>query len=81
MNNNKVLGNKLYSDSGWDDGGKYFICILRLRILLITVNMILCVFSSLILQGVYLQNVNANSEINAGDGLSFSEPVNLTNNL
>jgi hypothetical protein len=62
-----MVGNILFAD-------------LKLRILLITANMILCVFSSLILQGVYVQNVNANSEINTVDGLSFSEPVNLTNN-
>jgi hypothetical protein len=61
--------------------GNILFAYLKLRILLITANMILCVFSSLILQGVYVQNVNANSEVNTVDGLSFSEPVNLTKNL
>ncbi len=81
MNNNKVLGINFTQIQGGMMVGNILFAYLKLRILSITANMILCVFSSLILQGVYLQNVNANSEINAADGLSFSEPVNLTNNL
>ncbi|MGC2387008.1 MAG: hypothetical protein WA460_08010, partial [Nitrososphaeraceae archaeon] len=81
MNNNKVLGISFTQIQGGMMVGNILFAYLKLRILSITANVILCVFSSLILQGVYLQNVNANSEINAADGLSFSEPVNLTNNL
>jgi hypothetical protein len=81
MNNNKVLGISFTQNQGGMMVGNILFAYLRLRILLITANMILCVLSFLILQGVYLQNVNANSEINVADGLSFSEPVNLTNNL
>ena len=81
MNNNKVLGISFTQIQGGMMVGNILFAYLKLRILSITASMILCVFSSLILQGVYLQNVNANSEINAADGLSFSEPVNLTNNL
>ncbi|MGB7679051.1 MAG: sialidase family protein, partial [Nitrososphaeraceae archaeon] len=81
MNNNKVLGISFTQIQGGMMVGNILFAYLKLRILSITANLILCVFSSLILQGVYLQNVNANSEINAADGLSFSEPVNLTNNL
>lgn len=61
--------------------GNILFAYLKLRILSSTANMILCVFSYLILQGVYVQNVNANNAINAADGLSFGEPVNLTNIL
>jgi hypothetical protein len=50
---------------------------------MIIIGMILCivVFFSLILNGVYVQTAMAGSEVNTGDRLHFSEPVNLTNNL
>jgi hypothetical protein len=50
---------------------------------MITLGMILCivVFLSLILDGVYVQTAMAGSEVNTGDRLHFSEPVNLTKNL
>jgi hypothetical protein len=50
---------------------------------MITIGAILCivVFLSLILNGVYVQTAMAGGEVNIGDRLRFSEPVNLTNNL
>jgi hypothetical protein len=42
---------------------------------------ILCIFLSFILNGAYVQNVIAGSDVNTVDRLRFSEPVNLTNNL
>ena len=49
---------------------------------MITRGTILCVFVflSLILNGAYVQTVIAGGEVNTVDRLSFSEPVNLTNN-
>jgi hypothetical protein len=49
---------------------------------MVTADTILCVFVflSLILNGAYVQTVIAGSEVNTVDRLSFSEPVNLTNN-
>jgi hypothetical protein len=49
---------------------------------MVTTGTILCVFVfiSLILNGAYVLTVIAGSEVNAVDRLSFSEPVNLTNN-
>jgi hypothetical protein len=49
---------------------------------MVTTGTILCVFVflSLILNGAYVQTVIAGSEVNTVDRLSFSEPVNLTNN-
>jgi hypothetical protein len=41
---------------------------------------ILCVFLSLVLNGAFVQTAIAGSEVNTVDRLSFSEPVNLTNN-
>jgi hypothetical protein len=50
---------------------------------MITIGTILCifVFLFLILVGAYVQTAMAGSEVNTGDRLRFSEPVNLTNNL
>jgi hypothetical protein len=62
-----MLGNILYA-------------YLKLRTQMITTATILCVFLSLILSGFCVQCAIADSEENTVNRLSFSEPVNLTNN-